>query len=201
MDTERPAGPDARYLTVTAQAFGWDLAWGEEGLAMRCGAWAVRAQFTPEGAFVVAVADGPDGSLGQMSMPQALEILETAAPRCPASESAGNRQAVVALAARPDRPRAASRGAASNVGKAAVQRVRAPAVTGVGHTFDNGCPGARPGRARRASARLPRVRTRVAEPGPALPLPAVAPPDAASGARHRLPWGRSTGAACAPGEV
>ncbi len=77
MDTERPAGPDAHYLTVTAQAFGWNLEWCEEELAMRCGPWSVRAQFTPSGAFVVAVADGPDGWLGQMSMPQALEILET----------------------------------------------------------------------------------------------------------------------------
>ncbi|WP_329611642.1 hypothetical protein [Kitasatospora herbaricolor] len=77
MDTERPTGPDAHYLTVTAQAYGWDLTWAGEGLALRCGPWSVRAQFTPEGAFVVAVADGPDGPLGQMSMPQALEILET----------------------------------------------------------------------------------------------------------------------------
>ncbi|WP_329493595.1 hypothetical protein [Kitasatospora herbaricolor] len=77
MNTERPAGPDAHYLTVTAQAFGWDLLRGAEGLAMHCGLWSVRAQFTPSGAFVVAVASGPDGPLGQLSMPQVLEILET----------------------------------------------------------------------------------------------------------------------------
>ncbi|MFD0264888.1 hypothetical protein ACFVH7_42275 [Kitasatospora indigofera] len=77
MDTERPVGLDARYLTVTAEAFGWDLAWDEEELAMRCGPWTVRARFAPSGAFVVAVAEGPDGSLGQMSMPQVLEIVET----------------------------------------------------------------------------------------------------------------------------
>ncbi|WP_329493813.1 hypothetical protein [Kitasatospora herbaricolor] len=77
MDTERPAGPDAHYLTMTAQAYGWETLWGGEGLAMRRGPWTVRAQFAPSGAFVIAVASGLDGPLGQMSMPQALEILET----------------------------------------------------------------------------------------------------------------------------
>ncbi|OKI25623.1 hypothetical protein A6A07_30630 [Streptomyces sp. CB03911] len=85
MDTERPTGPDAHYLTVTAQAFGWDTLWGEEGLAMHCGQWRVRAQFTPAGAFVIAVASGPAGPLGQLSMPQALEILETRGAPLPRS--------------------------------------------------------------------------------------------------------------------
>ena len=50
---------------------------GREGLVLRCGLWSVRARFTPSGAFVVAMVSGPDGPPGRMSMPQALEILET----------------------------------------------------------------------------------------------------------------------------
>ncbi|OKI25642.1 hypothetical protein [Streptomyces sp. CB03911] len=77
MGTERPVGPDAHYLTMTAEAYGWETLRGGEGLVLRRGPWAVRAQFAPSGAFVIAVGSGPDGSPGQMSMPQALEILET----------------------------------------------------------------------------------------------------------------------------
>jgi hypothetical protein len=75
---EYPAGHDAHYLTVTAQAFGWNTTWNEDAaLTMHCGPWSVRAQFTPSGAYVIAVAHGPDQPARHLSMPQALEILET----------------------------------------------------------------------------------------------------------------------------
>ncbi|MFE4605543.1 hypothetical protein ACFRKE_32290 [Kitasatospora indigofera] len=77
MDTGRPTGHDAHYLTVTAQAYGWDTLWGEEGLTVTCGQRTVRAQFTPAGAFVVAVVSGPAEPSAQLSMPQVLDILET----------------------------------------------------------------------------------------------------------------------------
>ncbi|MFD0258936.1 hypothetical protein ACFVH7_11770 [Kitasatospora indigofera] len=73
---------------------------GGEGLVLRCGRWTVRAQFAASGAFVVAVADGLDGPQGHMSMPQALEILETRGPRCPAPESRRPQYAVHSSPAR-----------------------------------------------------------------------------------------------------
>ncbi|MFD7987383.1 hypothetical protein ACFV4M_28960 [Kitasatospora indigofera] len=83
MDTGQPAGHDAQYLTVTAQAYGWDTLWGEEGLTVNCGSRIVRAQFTSAGAFVVAVVSGPAEPSAQLSMPQVLDILETHAAPLP----------------------------------------------------------------------------------------------------------------------
>ncbi|GHH80365.1 hypothetical protein GCM10018781_60430 [Kitasatospora indigofera] len=83
MDTGRPAGHDAQYLTVTAQAYGWAAFWDERGLTGTCGHRSVRAQFAPSGAFVVAVTGGPAGTFAQLSMPQVLDILEASGAPLP----------------------------------------------------------------------------------------------------------------------
>ncbi|MFE3045381.1 hypothetical protein [Kitasatospora indigofera] len=83
MDRGRPAGHDAQYLTVTAQAYGWDTLWDGQGLTMTCGQRSVRAQFAPSGAFVVALVSGPDEHSRQLAMPQVLDILEVRGARLP----------------------------------------------------------------------------------------------------------------------
>ncbi|WP_037600719.1 hypothetical protein [Streptacidiphilus rugosus] len=75
---ERRLGDDTFYLKATARLFGWDVTERQDAGAVEAvrGAWTLRLSFTHCGAFRRATATGPHSADAELSLTEAVRLLE-----------------------------------------------------------------------------------------------------------------------------
>ncbi|MFC8452355.1 hypothetical protein [Kitasatospora sp. NPDC057223] len=84
---EDPAGPDSRYLSVTAEAYGWTVTWSPDAvLTMAAGPVTALATFTADGTFRSAGTRSPHGDGEDLDFRGLLDLLERRSSPLPPPE-------------------------------------------------------------------------------------------------------------------